>query len=129
MTSTQVACHLSLNFVVSEGGNARLVTLPLLPLTGLFFMLWSMRQAVDRFTFELATLADELKLSVIFTAKLIVIGVNALAFGLRPRVALRCSRHRGLHRGHPGRRVRAPCPHLARVRQSAGFCVHSLQDL
>lgn len=82
MTHTQIACHLSLNIVVSESGNARLLTLHLLPLTGLFFLLWSIWESWSRFWIELATIATDIQEAIIFTGKVLTIGFNSMAYGL-----------------------------------------------
>ena len=82
MKHTQVCITLSVNVQVRRGHDTRLVTLPLLPLTTLFFWLWAIRETVFRIGFELASIADDLYQALTFTGKVAAITFNALAFGL-----------------------------------------------
>jgi hypothetical protein len=82
MTSTQVACHLSLNITVNDNGNTQLVTLPLLPLTTIFFALWALRQTLDTAIIEAVLLADEFKAALTPAFNVAAIIFKSVAFGL-----------------------------------------------
>ena len=79
--STQLAVSLSLNIQVQNEHDTRLVTLPLVQLTTLFFWLWTVRQIVTRFRFELILLVRDITDTLDLTGKVFVIGLNSLAFG------------------------------------------------
>ena len=82
MTSTQVVCHLSLNITVNDNGRTQLVTMPLLPLTTIFFALWAVRQTVNTAIYELVLMADDFKALVTPAFKVAAILINSVAFGL-----------------------------------------------
>ena len=80
--STQVCVTLALNIQVQHNHEARLMSLPLVPVTPLFFTLLSVGQSWSRFRFEVATLAADSQEAIGFAGKVLTIGFKALAFGL-----------------------------------------------
>ena len=83
MKSTQVYVMLALNVQIQNENDTRLMTLPLVPLTTLFFALWSIRQSWNRFWFELAMMVDNLTSRLSVVCKVVSIGFTSLVWGMR----------------------------------------------
>jgi hypothetical protein len=82
MLSTQLAVILALNIQVQNGNEARLLMIPLLVFTGLFYRLWSAKRVVARWQFQFAGLARDIEASVSFICSVFIIGVKSVAFGV-----------------------------------------------
>jgi len=80
--STQIAVSLSLNIQVQNENDTHLMTLRLVPLTTLFFALWSIRQSWSRFWFELAMMIDDIIGRLSIAGKVVSIGFNSLVWGM-----------------------------------------------
>ena len=82
MKSTQICVTLALNVQVQHHNETRLMALPLIQITWLVFVLWSFWESIFRLRSELSLFVNDLKAAVMFTGKVLTIGLNSLAFGL-----------------------------------------------
>lgn len=80
--STQVACHLALNVVIQRPGMAQLIPIPLVRLTGFLFAAWLLLNQLNRVVAEILALSNDAKAAFVFSSTVLIIGFNALAFGL-----------------------------------------------
>ncbi len=81
MASTQVGVTLALNVIIDDDDTGRYsIVYPLLALTRLMMLFWSIRQTVNQVIFTLGSLAQDLKNSV--TGKVFAIGFNSIAWGV-----------------------------------------------
>ena len=85
MRQTQVSVALALTVQVRTAAGAQLVTLPLLPLTGLAMVIYTALRMVGRAQHELVTFYGDLCEALDFTAKVMAIVAVSLLFGLGVR--------------------------------------------
>ncbi len=81
-TATQIAYHLSLTMIVRKDEEVAGMTIPLLPVTTLFFIVWQIRQLATRLqdTWQTGITAWRVRLTI--ALKLSVIFCKATAYGV-----------------------------------------------
>ncbi len=83
MTHTQQAVILSLNVITQDDTGTKLEPIPLIRLTRIIFMLWSIRQSINRQRLKLATIADGITTNFLNGCEIFYIATNAIAWGVR----------------------------------------------